>query len=844
MTNDWYVRRGQKTLGPLSKKQVLGALAVGRLSAETPVRRGINGAWTPAGEAFSDGVSEAPAPVRTKSPTQLPVALIGCAGGAVLVAGVWLAFELGRRQTQPANPVVRQDEVPRPHITPSSELPAVAPTRSEIVTPLVAKTEVAGAAKELPPLVSPPASPSKVGAGLTAASSVKPPQNGQLSDRTVSSDVIERSAGPVGKPLVSESKVPKSVMTVTPELKPAPLTKGPVVTKAIADAAPRPAMKAAPIVVPKAPAKDTDLSALETTARHCPTAKEALALYNHFKETRTMSPSQEATFTTNVHIWEQRAKQDLVRLGDKWVPAAEGAKAREEGTQLVAQAVEMIKILNFEEARKTLEKAGRVDPNSISANFMLGLLNSITAPQLRSPSTAIKHFQVVLRRVPGYVPALNNLAIAEVRQEKYADAIHHLREAAERSPASEEVTQNLGRFVSEAKLGRIRPNKSTLSEATRLYSKVIVTKDGTRSELQHGWRYMPLVTPKNERDGAASAPPQQDESISCVMQGTGFVVESHYVLTCRHVVDDPTLGRADRIEIIDPTDPTHQRRLPAACVEVGQQDDLCLLRCDQLEVPPITLADNVPPRGTEIVLIGFPGGSDFGLGLKTTRGVVTALPGAVGRMGGPGWLDFSRKLWYDAASSHGASGGAVCDEHGNVIAVHSTGYRPGDDPSNAKYAGGVPAPNATAFIRTSLPTFAHSAMGGPALKWTDVDAKVSPSVVLIMGGYKKVTLAMASHSDQAPRSRARQRSDDDYDDHFCTVCNGRGRTRCRAPGCLHGKMHSDEIVEDSFNMGSSKRPVIINNARTQAVVHNCRACGGTGIVRCPFCANGIDPTLR
>ncbi len=96
------------------------------------------------------------------------------------------------------------------------------------------------------------------------------------------------------------------------------------------------------------------------------------------------------------------------------------------------------------------------------------------------------------------------------------------------------------------------------------------------------------------------------------------MVEPHYVLTCRHVVDDLTLGRADKIELIDPTDNNHRRRLAATCVAVGEEDDLCLLRCDQLNAPSITLADKVPPRGTEILLMGFPGGSWFGLGLKTT----------------------------------------------------------------------------------------------------------------------------------------------------------------------------------------------------------------------------------
>jgi S1-C subfamily serine protease len=789
MTDDWYVRRGQKTLGPLSAKRVRRALADGRISAETPVRRGTSGAWTKAGEAFGEPVVDhEPESEPTDAPGRFPFGLAGFAGLAVVIAGIWFALKPSHDQT----------ETPDPAVTRESDAPRAA-------TP-------------------------NANAGSQAILDRKPRQNGRLPDQAASRLVLAKSPR---QSAVIDPKVTASVKTQPPGPKPPPGAHAAIVTKKLPAAPPGPVARVVPLVVLKAPAKDADLSALETTARHCPTAKEALALYHQFKATRTMSPTQEATLKANLRIWDERAKLDLARMGDKWVAAADAAKAHEEGIGLVARAIEMIKALNYEEARRTLEKARRTDPNSVAADFVLGLLDSITAPEFRSPPTAVKHFQLVLRRVPGYVPALNNLALAEIRQEKYADAVHHLRDAAERSPASEEVTQNLGRFLSEAKLGRIRPNKSALSEASKLYSKLVVTRQRNRSEQKPGWRYMPLVVPKEERDGGARVPWPQEDSMSCVQQASGFVVARHYVLTCRHVVDDLTLGRADRIEIVDPTDPTHRRRLPATCVEVGQGEDLCLLKCEQLTLPPIPLADKVPPRGTEIVLMGFPGGSDFDLRLKTTRGVMTALPGAVARLG-PGWLDFSRLLWYDAASSHGASGGAVCDERGNVVAVHSTDYRPGDDSSSAKCAGGVPAPNAAAFIRGSLPALGHPPNAGPALEWTDVDAKVSPSIVLVFVGYKRVTLAMSS--DKTRRAGAAQQSAaEDYDDPMCTACNGSHTVRCRAPGCLYRRVQEDTVVGNSVTVGS---------AGLQSVRPPCRVCGGTGRVPCPYCSDGKDPTLH
>jgi S1-C subfamily serine protease len=302
------------------------------------------------------------------------------------------------------------------------------------------------------------------------------------------------------------------------------------------------------------------------------------------------------------------------------------------------------------------------------------------------------------------------------------------------------------------------------------------------------------------------------------------------------------LGRADKIELIDPTDVQHQRRLAAALVDVSQEDDLCLLKCDGLSVPPISLADRIPPRGSEVLLIGFPGGRGLGFGLKATRGTVTALPGDVPNIGGPKWFDFSRKLWSDSPSSRGASGGVLCDDRGNVVAIHSTDYGTGHDASHAKYCGLVPAPNAAAFIRHSLPKFTHPPLGGASLNWSDVEAKASPSVVQVVVGYRSVAMVMWGKPETSPLTRiARPAEADIYDDRFCSVCNGAVRVRCRAPGCPFSVR---EAAKDATNSGPAQRPDVPSKPAPSSVRRVCPACLGTGYVRCPYCSVGIDPLLR
>lgn len=853
MSDDWYVLKGQKTLGPLTEVEVRHVLEKGRIDPETPIRRGPNGPWTPAAQALANNQA-GPKPEPTGKRPSITV-IAGVAAIVVVVAGSWIGFSRRHARVavarQTAAPVAIEDEA-APAEVGHEDAPGIAeaPSREKAINATqiaTAKPPVKPApTREIPTVPRAVAPSADVHQSLTAARPLPPappatvhpmtPDNKApvAHDRaTPKNATAPHSTRPHSTAPHSTTPARTEVASIAAPLKGA---QSPAKARGAASSPKLPTIKVAPVVLAKAPATKDDLAALESTALRSATAKDALAFYQLFQATRAIAPEAADLFRANRDVWEQRAGQDLVRLGGQWVAPADAAKARQDAAQLVQQAYELTKAMNFDEARRTLETASRVDPSSIAADFSVGILTSLAPAKFRSSLSASRHFAAVLARSPGYLPALNNLAIAEIREEKYAEAIEHLREAAEHTPVPEEVVQNLSRFLSETQISRIHPPQPALAAATELYARVAASKAGLASadRPKHGWRYLPLVLPTDEHDGLASLIAAESEP-TAIVQGTGIVVAPHYLLTCRHVVDDWLLGRADRIEVVDPRDLRQERRLAAVCVAVDEADDLCLLKCDGLNVPPLALAESLPSRGTETLLLDLSEASASGAGWKVTQGLVTAVPGEVPRVAVPRGLDFSRLLWSDAVAGHRANGGALCDAHGNIIAIQATSFAPaadaqGHDDRHAKYAGGIPASLAQAFVRSSLPAYSHVSQGGPILSWSEVRGKVSPSLVSVVVGYRKVVMAM-SKPDPLDLKQSLRQAEGLYDDHCCTVCNGRARVLCRAPGCKFAPLHDEHVPHDP-------------NAPKPSLRHRCPTCLGTGYVRCPHCSIGIDPLLR
>jgi serine protease Do len=183
-------------------------------------------------------------------------------------------------------------------------------------------------------------------------------------------------------------------------------------------------------------------------------------------------------------------------------------------------------------------------------------------------------------------------------------------------------------------------------------------------------------------------------------------------LTNEHVVKG-----ASGLLIVDPKNP-HGDPLPAELMAVSDKLDLALVRCNSLDAPALKLTDKLPGRGTDIMVLGYPLGPDFGTTLKSTRGAMVAMPDPT--------LD--NMFLYDALTNPGNSGGPLCDKSGRVAGV----VRAVTGSVGGTYGAGIPIADALPFIRQHVPDLAAVATEAKEVDWPAVDTMVAPSTVLIL----------------------------------------------------------------------------------------------------------------
>jgi S1-C subfamily serine protease len=176
-------------------------------------------------------------------------------------------------------------------------------------------------------------------------------------------------------------------------------------------------------------------------------------------------------------------------------------------------------------------------------------------------------------------------------------------------------------------------------------------------------------------------PASADNSVAAIAQthptssGTGFfITEDGYLITNEHVAGDGA-----QVRLV-----TASGLTPAKVVKVDAANDLALLKAEgKFDALPVASSRSVK-LGSTAVTVGFPNIGLQGFAPKFARGEIASLSGP---------RDDPRFFQISVPLQPGNSGGALVDEHGNVIAVVSaklsaaaTLKATGELPENVNYA--------------------------------------------------------------------------------------------------------------------------------------------------------------
>lgn len=152
---------------------------------------------------------------------------------------------------------------------------------------------------------------------------------------------------------------------------------------------------------------------------------------------------------------------------------------------------------------------------------------------------------------------------------------------------------------------------------------------------------------------AAQQPPKLIAGSHLSVSGTGFfVTEDGFLVTNWHVVKDAT-----QIRLL-----TGAGFIAAKVVKADAANDVALLKADGKFTPLPISSSRTVRLGNTVATIGFPDPMRQGFAPKEAKGEIASLFGI---------RDDPRYFQISVPLQHGNSGGALVDEHGNVVGVVS-----------------------------------------------------------------------------------------------------------------------------------------------------------------------------
>jgi hypothetical protein len=378
----------------------------------------------------------------------------------------------------------------------------------------------------------------------------------------------------------------------------------------------------------------------------------------------------------------------MVRLGGRQVPSEEARTAARDADKEVEHAIELMRLGNAELAEEALKKAGRVDPESGRAAFLIGLSYALLP---RNAAKAYEHFADAARRDPADPAVLNNLAVTEILTRRYTAAVDHLRAALASAGDPRPVADNVAWVIKHAAAAkndpRYRMPAKTVNDLNELYR--VVTQD-MKLKPPETIAAPHLLGP----DGTPCTATSLGELARVVSVGwpaptktrcLGFVIAPGRVVCPRQAVVLASGSLAGAVELELAAD--RARRCTAKVVAAPEESGVALLECATLDVATLPLAKAWPSE-PGIEAIGGTLGSWLGGDLLAVRGTTMPPEAAAGDAADRGLFVHTALL------PRGLGGGPIMDAAGRVLGMVAP--TPATDASGNSGGFGVPL---TAILR-------------------------------------------------------------------------------------------------------------------------------------------------
>jgi S1-C subfamily serine protease len=521
----------------------------------------------------------------------------------------------------------------------------------------------------------------------------------------------------------------------------------------------RPTPVAVTTVMPAKPS--VELTRALKGADRCRLPDDAIVALRVFHDDPKTALEERAYVAGRIAELKDLSARKMVRVNKAWVTAEEADVVRKKADTLMRQGLQLLKLRQVDAFQRKFTEAAALEPEQVRAEFLLALVYTLG----RDDAKALATFQKCVVRDPENIAVLNNAALAAASKGDYNTVLSNWRRSLDFQP-DQRVIHNIGRFLRRVAEVNLPVPKNVIDGLAFPYAELTASGKFEPESKSVGWLLMlidesdldiALDDDKDKSKSEQKSPaPEPNEDGTVVGSGTGFVFHPGHVLTNAHVaIDDAAF------EIQTPDGARHK----AVRVAADKELDLAILKCEPLTAPPLILHDAVVPRGTDVMLFGYPEMLVLGTSLKATRGSISSLPDPQSSSpSGQGTATrVNSKYLYDAVSNSGNSGGPLCDAGANVVAVHSSGVN-----TASRYAGGVPSTQALEFVKKSLPEFRPAAPTTAKYDWPQVDQRASASTMLIWIRKKDAEPEAASAGDVIELP-------------YCLLCQGRdgAKVGCR-----------------------------------------------------------------